>query len=121
MNTYARYRLWGSAVVIPLLLASSICMLKYAGWSAVVSAHYGEPGYNDLVASAQHEGGFYFWVMIGLSTTAFITLLVVLPSMSKELPPGLRGTLRSLVALGLVILGNIGGGYLLISFGRHLK
>jgi hypothetical protein len=73
------------------------------------------------VAAAQHEAGFYFWVMIGLTLTAVILLLVVLPSMFEDFSPGLKGTFRFLIAIGLVVLGNIGGGYLLTTLGRHLK
>jgi hypothetical protein len=121
MNTYARYRLWGWILVIPLLLGSSICLLKYAGWSAVVSGHYGLPSDVELVKTAQHAATIYLWALIGLILIAVTIVLTILPPICEDFSPGLKGIARFLIAIGIVALGNIGGGYLLMSIGRHLK
>jgi hypothetical protein len=121
MNTYARYRPWGWVLVMPLLLGSSICLLKYAGWAAVVSGHYGLPSDAELVKTAQHVGTIYLWALIGLTLIVVTIVLTILPPICEAFSPGLKGIARFLIAIGVVVLGNVGGGYLLITLGRHLK
>lgn len=118
---HPKYRLWGWIPLVPLLLGSSICLLKYADWSAVVSGHYGLPSDRQLVTAAQHAATIDLWMLIGLTLSALTIVLAVLPPIFEDLSSGLKGTARFLIAIGLVVLGNIGGAYLLITLGRHLK
>jgi hypothetical protein len=121
VNTYTKYRFWGWLLLLPLLLGSSICLLKYAGWSAVVSGRYGLPSDAELVRTAQHAGTIDLWVLIGLTLIAVTIVLSILPPICEGFSPGLKGIARFLIAIGVVLLGNVGGGYLLIALGRHLK
>lgn len=121
MSTHTKYRSWGWLLLLPLLLASSICLLKYAWWSAVYSSYYGLPSDTELVNAAQHSGIFYLWGLTGLTVAALTIAVIVLPPILEEHSAGVRETARFLIAIGLVVVGNIGGAYLLTILGRHLK
>ena len=121
MISLMKFRMWSKFLLLPLLLGSSVCLLKYAGWSAVVSGHYGLPSHQDLVNTATHQATLYFWAFLGLVTITTATVAVILPPFLEHLSAGVKGTLRFTIALGMVILANIGGGYLLVKIGEHFK
>jgi hypothetical protein len=106
---------------LPLLLAgTAICLIKYAGWSAVTSAYYGLPSHAQVVTRASHAATAWGSGLIGLGFVAIVLTFVLVPFPSERLSPGLRGTIRIMVALVVVAAGTASIGELLVTIGHHL-
>ena len=117
-----RYRIFGWLILLPLLIVTSICLLKYAGWSAVVSAYTGLPKEDGVVRSATHAGTGWFWGLIGMGVLATSLTAIILPLPSSEdFPPGMRETMRVIISLALVIVGTAATAYLLVMIGHHMR
>ena len=111
----------GGWCALPLLLAgTAICLIKYAGWSAVVSAYYGLPSQTQVMTRASHAATAWGSGLIGLGFVAIVLTFVLVPFPSESLSPGLRGTVRIMVALVVVVVGTTGIGVLLVTVGHHL-
>jgi hypothetical protein len=107
----------GTAIVgwtafLSLTFGAAECLLKYAGWSAVVSGYYGLPSHAQLVKEASHFATRWLWGLIGLGIAATALALYLLP---------LRLALARLVAaLAVVVSLTWIWAYLLVSIGHHL-
>jgi hypothetical protein len=101
------HRLWGWLGLIPLLVGASFALLRYAAWSAVVSAYYGLPSEAWRVKEAGAKAHLYGWALVGLVAGATIVATVLIPPLKSEsVPPGLKGTLRFLLAV-LFVAGSV--------------
>jgi len=111
---------WGWFALPVLLVGAAICLLKYAGWSAVTSGHYGLPGQTGLVANASHTATVWLWALIGVSVLATVLTVALLRFSDERFSPGFRGTIRVVLALFIVAGGTFGIGELLATIGHHL-
>ena len=74
-----------------------------------------------LSTCTQHAAIIYLWALLGLTLIAVTIVLTILPPICEDFSLGLKGIARFLIAIGIVVLGNIGRAYLLVTLGRHLK
>jgi hypothetical protein len=101
----------GSVLLLLLVVMSAICLVKYAGWSAVVSGYYGLPSHGQLVARASLLATRWLWGMAAGEIGATVVLLALLPSR--------LGPLRFIAAVMGVVIGIIA--YLLVIIGHHFR
>jgi hypothetical protein len=110
------HRLWGWLGLIPLLVGASLALLRYAGWSAVVSSYYGLPSEAWRVKEAGPKVQLYGWALVGLAVGATIVATILIPPLKSEsVPPGLKGTFRFLLAVLLV-----GASITLVAYGLSI-
>ena len=114
------YRFGGWCALLLLLVGTAICLIKYAGWSAVTSAYYGLPSQAQVVTRASHAATGWFFGLIGLGFVASALTFALVPFPSERLSPAFRGTIRIMVALVVVAAGTAGIGELLVTIGHHL-
>lgn len=116
------HRLWGWLGLIPLLVGASLALLRYAGWSAVVSAYYGLPSEVWRVKEASPKAQLYGWALVGLAAGATIVTTILIPPLKSEsVSPGLKGTLRFLLAVLLVVASITLVAYGLSTVGHYWK
>jgi hypothetical protein len=112
-NCTSTRRCWYGLTLLPLTLAASLALLKYAGWSAVYSAYYGLPSEAWRLKEAGAKAQFYGWLLVGLGLTVTIIATVLIPPFKSEnLPAGFKSISRVVLALLLVI-----GSILVVAYG----
>jgi len=111
----------GTVALLPLLVGTAICLMKYAGWSAVVSRQYGLPKAQEVVSTASHLATAWLWGFVVFAMTSFGVALAVLPRRFENFSPGLRGSIRIMVALIIVAAGTAAIGSLLVTIGHHIR
>lgn len=104
-------RIAGCIALLPLLLLTAVCLIKYASWSAVVSGYTGLPSQHALVTHATRMANLWVAVLATAEIIATILLFILLPA-------GLR-LLRLIIAVlaiplvtgaiayGLIIVGHL--------------
>jgi hypothetical protein len=106
-------------VALPLLLVgTALRLIEYAGWSAVTSAYHGLPKEAEVVSRASHAATAWLFGLIGLGLMTTGLTLVLLPFPFERLSPGLRGSIRIVLALIIVVAGTAAVGDLLVIIGH---
>jgi hypothetical protein len=122
MNSNSPRRLWGWLILVPLLVGASLALLQYSGQCAIVSAYYDDPSKVEWVKEAETKGDFYGWMLFGFTAAALVIATILIPPLKSEsISPGLKGTLRFLLAVLLVVtlIKLFGDGILTV--GEHWK
>lgn len=115
-----KIRIWGWLVQLALLLGAAVCFLHFTGQSAIVSAFYGLPGHAQLLAHASHVGNLWFCVWIAVNALAIAITTALLPVSREGLTPVLRGVVRILLAILIVVGGTFGITEILALTASHL-
>jgi hypothetical protein len=113
---------WYWLTLVPLVLGSSVALLRYAEWAAIYSAYYGLPSEAWRLREAGPKADFYWCFFAGLSGAATIVATILIrPLKSEALPAGLKAIIRFVLAAALVVASIIVVAYGLSSAGHHLK
>jgi hypothetical protein len=93
--------------LVPLVIGASWALLKYAGWSAVYSAYYGLPSEAWRLKEAGPKAQLYWWLLTVSAVAATIVATILIPpNKSETLPAGLKGVIRFVLAV-LIVVGSI--------------
>ena len=121
-NSNSVHRSWYWLALVLLIVGASLALLKYAGWSAVYSAHYGLPSQAWRLNEAGPKAQLYWCVLAGFIVTATIVATILIPPLKSEtLPAGLKGLVRFVLAVVLVVGAIFIVAYGLSAAGHHLK
>jgi hypothetical protein len=93
--------------LVPLVIGASWAFLKHLGWSAIYSAYYGLPSETLRVKEAGSQAELYWWILAALAVAATIVAFILIPpNKSETLPAGLKGVIRFVLAV-LIVVGSI--------------
>ena len=97
--------------LLPLLFLTATSLIKYAGWSAVVSGYYGLPDQQALASHATHLAHLWLFGLVAAEIVATILMVILLPARLRLLrliiPVLAVPLLTGAVAYTLVMLGHL--------------
>jgi hypothetical protein len=113
VNRSLAVKIGGWIALLPLVFLTAICLIKYAGWSAVVSGYYGLPSHQTLVSHATHLANLWVSGLATAEITATLLLFALLPTRLR-----LFRLLIPVLAIP-VVAGAIA--YILVTVGQHAR
>jgi hypothetical protein len=95
---------WYWLVLLPLIGGASEAFIKYAGWAAFYSGNLGLPSESWRLKEAESKATLYWWLTAALALPAIVVAFRIIPSFrSQDLPPGIKGIIRFVLAVVLVL------------------
>jgi hypothetical protein len=108
--------------LVPLVVGSSLALLRYAGWAAVYSGNYDRASQASLLKEASSKANLYWWVLAVLSLAATVVATILIPPFKSEaVPAGLKAVIRFGLAVLLVAGSMFVVTYGLLAVGHYLK
>lgn len=112
-NSRIAAKIGGWIALLPLLFLTSISLIKYATWSAVVSGYYGLPSQQSLASHAARLAHLWLSGLIFAELIATVLLVVLLPARLR--------LLRFMVPVLAVPLFTGAIAYVLLMSGHQLR